>query len=117
DCHSMPNRRGQAEIVIGDRHGTSAASWFSAEAARIVRANGFKVALNEPYAGGAIVARHGRPAVGIHAIQVEIDRSTYLANDGRTAGVGLDRIAGLLEVLAVGLGELLLSRGVKEAAE
>ena len=24
DCHSMPQRRGQAELVIGDRHGTSA---------------------------------------------------------------------------------------------
>lgn len=117
DCHSMPSRTGQAEIVIGDRHGASAASWLSAETARIVRTAGFKTALNEPYAGGAIVARHGRPAAGIHAIQLEIDRSTYLSRDARTPGVGFDRIAGFLEALATGLGEALLARSVKEAAE
>ena len=97
DCHSMPSRAGQAEIVIGDRHGTSAAAWLSAEAARIARAAGFKIALNDPYAGGAIISRHGRPAAGIHAIQLEIDRATYLSRDGRTPGVGFDRIAGFLE--------------------
>jgi len=113
----MPSRARQAEIVIGDRHGTSAASWLSAEAARIARAAGFTVALNDPYAGGAIISRHGRPSAGIHAIQLEIDRATYLSGDGRTPGFGLDRIAGFLEVLAVGLGEALLSRSIREAAE
>jgi N-formylglutamate amidohydrolase len=117
DCHSMPSRPGQAEIVIGDRHGSSAASWLTAETARIARAAGFKVALNDPYAGGAIVSRHGRPSAGIHAIQLEIDRATYLAIDGRTPGIGLDRIAGFMESLARGLSQALLSRGIREAAE
>ncbi len=63
DCHSMPPRaNGQADIVIGDRHGASAAGWISAEAAQIIRTSGFRAALNEPYAGGAIVARHGSAA-------------------------------------------------------
>ena len=89
DCHSMPSRRqAPAEIVIGDRHGTSAASWVSAEAVRLVRAAGFRAALNDPYAGGAIVARHGRPPDGVHALQLEIDRSLYLDRDGRTRGPG-----------------------------
>ena len=117
DCHSMPSRPGQAEMVIGDRHGTSAASWLSAEAARITREAGFRTALNDPYAGGAIVARHGLPATGVHAIQLEIDRATYLLRDGRTPGAGLDRIATFLEMLAIGLGEALLSHGIREAAE
>jgi N-formylglutamate amidohydrolase len=90
---------------------------LSAEAARIARAAGFKVALNDPYAGGAIISRHGQPAAGIHAIQVEICRATYLAGDGRTPGTGLDRIAAFLETLATGLGKTLFSRGIKEAAE
>jgi len=117
DCHSMPPRRGQAGIVIGDRHGSSAGSWISAEAAAIARAAGFRTALNDPYAGGAIVARHGRPAAGVHAIQVEIDRSLYLKDDGRTAGVGFDRIACLVEAMAIGLGNALLDRSVRDAAE
>ena len=117
DCHSMPTRRGQAEIVLGDRHGASAAAWVSAEAASVARHAGFKVALNEPYAGGAIVTRHGRPAEGIHAIQVEVDRCLYLQDDGRTPGVGFDRIARLLEAIATGLGNALLQRTIRDAAE
>lgn len=117
DCHSMPTRRGQAEIVLGDRHGASAASWVSAEAASVACDQGFKVALNEPYAGGAIVTRHGRPAEGIHAIQVEVDRCLYLQDDGRTPGVGFDRIASFIEAIATGLGNSLLQRTVRDAAE
>lgn len=116
DCHSMPSRRGQPEIVIGDRHGKSAAPWVTAEAARIGRQAGFSVELNDPYAGGAIVARHGRPGDGIHALQVEIDRSTYLDSNGRAAH-HFDRIAGLIEMLALTLGEMIANGGLSEAAE
>ena len=117
DCHSMPARRGQAAIVIGDRHGSSASSWVTAEAARIAREAGFRVAINEPYAGGAIIARHGVPGQQVHAVQLEIDRSLYLKNDGRTPGVGFDRIACLIEGVAMGLGNMLLDRNFPQAAE
>ena len=117
DCHSMPPRRGQADIIIGDRHGESAASWLAKESAQIARRQGFRVAFNDPYAGGAIVATHGRPAEGIHAVQLEIDRSTYLKPDGRTPGVGFDRVAQLVESIAMGLANSLLDRGLPEAAE
>ena len=118
DCHSMPARRqAPANVVIGDRHGTSAASWLSAEAMRLVREAGFRAVLNDPYAGGAIVARHGRPSHGCHALQLELDRSLYLDRDGRRAGPGFDRIAGLIATLATGLGEALADRTLREAAE
>ena len=103
DCHSMPHRRGHAQIVIGDRHGTSAAPQITSAAARIARAHGFTVALNQPYAGGHIVHRHGQPDVDIHALQIEIDRTCYLAADGRTPGPGFERAARLLESLVTGL--------------
>lgn len=117
DCHSMPPRTGQAQLVIGDRHGKSSAPWLTDDAARIIRQAGFTASLNDPYAGGAIVGRHGRPDDGIHALQIEIDRSTYLGRDGRSAGVGFDRIAGLIETLAVSLGETLARSGLRDAAE
>ena len=89
DCHSMPrSAHAQAEVVIGDRHGTSSAGWISDAAARVARASGFRVELNIPYAGGAIVSRHGRPHDGIHALQLEIDRPSYLEADSRTPGKG-----------------------------
>lgn len=118
DVHSMPSRPGvQAEVVIGDRHGTSCDAGLTAEAMRLARLAGFKVALNEPYAGGAIVARHGGPANGVHALQIEIDRSTYLQRDARTPGPGIDRVASMIEQLATGLGDALVDRGIREAAE
>jgi len=107
DCHSMPTRRGQAELVIGDRHGTSAAPALTDAAARIARAHGWAVALNMPYAGGHVIQRHGRPADHIHALQLEIDRGCYLGADGRTPGPGFDRAACLLEQLALGLAALV----------
>ena len=118
DCHSMPPRpRGEAEIVIGDLHGRSAASWLSDAAAATARGQGFRVARNDPYAGGAIIARHGRPGDGIHAVQLEIDRATYLGRDLRTPGPGFDRVARLIEALAEELGRALLDRGLRNAAE
>lgn len=103
DCHSMPPRHGQAELVIGNRHGTSAGAFVTDAAARIARAAGWSVALNQPYAGGHVTQRHGQPAANIHALQLEFDRSAYLGPDGRTPGPGFDRAARLLEALALGL--------------
>ena len=118
DCHSMPPRpHAQSDLVIGDRHGTTCAAWLVEEAARLARQAGFRVALNDPYAGGAIVARHGQPHLGTHAIQLEISRATYLAPDGRTAGLGFDRVASLIEVLSRHLGQALLDRPLPIAAE
>jgi N-formylglutamate amidohydrolase len=103
DCHSMPPRRGQAEIVIGNRHGASASPDITDAAARIIRAQGWTVALNQPYAGGYVIQRHGSPAEGVHALQIEIDRACYLAADGRSPGPGFDRVARLLELLVIAL--------------
>jgi N-formylglutamate amidohydrolase len=118
DCHSMPSRRQvQANVVIGDRHGTSATEWISNEALKIVRAAGFTASRNDPYAGGSIVARNGRPGEGIHALQLEFDRSLYLDRGGRRPGPGFDRIALLIEQLANSLGQALSGGQLAEAAE
>ena len=111
DCHSMPPRRGQAEIVLGDRHGGSASSWVAHEAARIARSQGWSVGLNDPYAGGYVVERHGRPDRGVHALQVEIDRTCYLGRDMRSPGPGFDRAAKLIEQLAFGLADGMAAPG------
>ena len=112
DCHSMPPRRGQSEVVIGDRHGTSASPEVTAAAVRLARAAGWSVALNSPYAGGHVVERHGQPAGNIHALQLEIGRDCYLAADGRTPGPGFDRAARLIEQLVIGLSALIDSPAI-----
>ena len=107
DIHSMPSRTGQAELVIGDRHGTTASRDLIDAAARMARAQGWSVALNTPYAGGHVIERHGRPGDGIHALQLEIDRRCYLDANGRTPGRGFDRAARLIEQLVLGLADLI----------
>lgn len=104
DLHSMPPcGPGKAQVVIGDRHGTSAGCQLGQRAAKIAEAAGFSATLNDPYAGGHIAERHGRPRAGIHALQIELDRSAYLANDLMSPGVGFDRCSRLLALLAEGL--------------
>jgi N-formylglutamate amidohydrolase len=102
-----PRGPGEANVVIGDRHGTSAAAWLVEAAEAIARRRGFSVARNAPFAGGHIVERHGQPARGIHAIQVEIDRAAYCQRDSRTPGPGFDRVALLFGALASELGDRL----------
>ena len=118
DCHSMPPpARGIPPIVFGDCHGRSAAPWASAEALRIARTAGFVAGLNDPFAGGHIVDRHGAPDSGVHALQIEIDRRLYLNERLDAPGRGFDAIAALIEALAVGLGDALLDRQLATAAE
>lgn len=118
DCHSMPPPAlGIPQIVLGDCHGRSSEPWLSAAGLRIARDCGFEAGLNEPFAGGHIVERHGAPSRGIHALQLEIDRRCYLDQRLAGPGPGFDSVASLIEALAAGLGDLLLDRQLATAAE
>lgn len=118
DCHSMPSpAAGIAQVVVGDRRGRTASQWLSQEALAISRRCGFSAGLNDPFAGGHVIARHGRPGHGVHGLQIELDRSAYLDPAQRSPGAGFDRAAGLLERLALDLGQALLERRFAIAAE
>jgi len=116
DCHSMPGSKGTPQIVFGDRHGRSAAPWVMAEALAIAADAGFSASANDPFAGGHVLDRHGSPAEGVHALQIEVDRRCYLAGDG-SPGPGFDEIAAFVERLAVTLGTAMLERRMPAAAE
>ena len=95
----MPPRRGLPRLVLGDRHGTSASSTLVARLSRAIVEQGEEAGLNHPYAGGAIVAAHGRPQQNVHAVQLEFDRAFYLDARLRVPGPGLARARLLLERL------------------
>ena len=83
DCHSMPSacmaqKPGRADIVLGDRFGAAAAEEVAARIETALRGAGFSVRRNVPYAGAYILGRYGRPRAGVHAVQIEIDRSLYM---------------------------------------
>lgn len=84
DCHSMPAsvRAGDAAIrpdfIVGDRFGTACAPALTEAAIAILIGMGYNVAHNKPYAGGFITEHYGRPAQGLHALQIEVNRGLYL---------------------------------------
>jgi N-formylglutamate amidohydrolase len=84
DMHSMPStsaarRAGRlADIVLGDRFGSSCHPALSDAVEQVLRAAGFDIERNQPYAGGYITEYYGRPTVGWHALQLEINRSIYM---------------------------------------
>jgi N-formylglutamate amidohydrolase len=116
DCHSMPATKRAPAVVFGDRYGRSAAPWVMAEALAIAADHGFDAGANDPFAGGHVLDRHGSPQIGIHALQVEIDRRFYLDSDGQP-DAGFSGVAELFESLAVGIGTALLDRRLAPAAE
>jgi N-formylglutamate amidohydrolase len=88
DCHSMPSTvrggygRPRADIVLGDRYGTSCAAELTDLSAQILTRRGHSVGRNKPYAGGFITEHYGQPARGLHAMQIEVNRGLYM--DERT---------------------------------
>ena len=107
DCHSMPPRaEGQAgtPVIFGDRYGATIAPELKSAALAAARLLGFAASCNDPYAGGHVIERHGRPGERIHALQLEIDRSLYLDTALREAGAGFDRAARLIAAVSEALG-------------
>jgi len=100
DLHSMPplpgEERTRAQIVLGDRYGASCDGRLAAAAFGCLQARQVRVAHNRPYAGGHVLNRHGTPRHNIHAIQIEVDRSTYLDSRLDLPGEGLERMAEVL---------------------
>jgi N-formylglutamate amidohydrolase len=84
DCHSMPSAtrgheaRPRPDVIVGDRYGTSCGQELSDAAVAILADLGLTVGRNRPYAGGFITESYGRPAQGVHALQIEVNRGLYM---------------------------------------
>lgn len=85
DCHSI---RAQIPFLfdgilpdfnIGTNLGTTCAPEIEATVAKICEnAQGYSTVLNGRFKGGWTTRHYGRPAEGLHAIQMELAQSTYL---------------------------------------
>ncbi|SPF79315.1 hypothetical protein ALP8811_03256 [Aliiroseovarius pelagivivens] len=87
DCHSMPhealaslrrNSSDMPEIVLGDRFGASAGAEIVDAVEAAFQNAGFRTARNMPFAGAFMAQHYGRPQVGRHVVQIEIDRALYM---------------------------------------
>ncbi|WP_037389268.1 N-formylglutamate amidohydrolase [Sinorhizobium americanum] len=109
DCHSMPGNvhlagSGQRpDFIIGDRYGTSAAAELSRFAVELLEELGYAVTRNKPYAGGFITEHYGRPTRGLHALQIEINRSLYVDEATLVKKPGFAALATDLATFVTGL--------------
>ncbi len=122
DCHSMPplpvsGGRPPAQIVVGDRFGRAAGSELVELVLATIGEAGFRAARNVPYAGGYTLDRHAAPARGIHAIQLEFDRTLYLDGQPGEISEGVGPCGALLALIAERLALALDDRAISLAAE
>src|SRR5258705_1856301 len=125
DCHSMPSTAGlkderpRADVVLGDRYGTSCVALVAETIENTLRAQGYVVSRNKPYAGGFITEHYGNPAVGLHAIQLELNRALYMDERRYERSASFATVAADLETLADKLAEIPIQelRPYQAAAE
>ncbi len=86
DCHSIRSRLPflfdglLPDFNIGTNGGVTCAAPIEAAVARICAgAEGYTSVLNGRFRGGWTTRHYGRPAEGLHAIQMELAQSTHLA--------------------------------------
>jgi N-formylglutamate deformylase len=91
------------DFVVGDLRGRSSGRQLTDMVVGLLRGMGYSVAVNEPYAGGTILAELGNPTRGIHAIQIEMNRGLYLDEPRVEKTEGFGTLARTISTLSEGL--------------
>lgn len=88
NCHSMPASsspympgavaNARADVVLGDRNGSSCDEEFTHLLRDWFKSKGYKVRINNPYKGAELVRRYGQPEYGRHSVQIELNRALYM---------------------------------------
>lgn len=112
NVHSMPDDsyrqlglgdRPLADFVLGDRDGTTAGEATMQVLERSLRASGFTVVRNDPFKGVEIVRASGAPALGCHAVQVEVKKSLYMDVDRHEPHAGFERVRRAVDAMVEAL--------------
>lgn len=116
DCHSMPSLAPRddgcrADIILGDRYGTSCSSSVTETIEAFLKDRGYGVTRNKPYAGGFITEHYGQPQSGMHAVQIEINRALYMNEATYQRTTGFEALRHDLAALAQALSTLSLEPG------
>jgi N-formylglutamate deformylase len=81
DAHSMPSSVA-GDLVLGTFEGGACSSELEQQALAALSTDPQRtplaLRLNDPYRGGELVRRFGRPEHGVHALQLEVNRALYM---------------------------------------
>jgi N-formylglutamate amidohydrolase len=125
NCHSMPSHTSpfivgqnkRYDFVIGDRDGQTANPSFSLFVKRSLEQMGYDVALNNPFKGVEILRRYGKPHLGMHSIQLEINKALYLDEATQELNENFDKLKNDLNNLTNSLYEWSISQLIPMAAD
>lgn len=88
NCHSMNAVSGasgeggagvaRADIVLGDRDGSSCDPAFTQLVREVMAGFGYAVKVNDPFKGVELVRAWAAPAAGRHSLQLEINKRLYM---------------------------------------
>jgi N-formylglutamate deformylase len=102
NCHSMNAVSGamgeggtgqkRADIVLGDRDGTTCDPAITAFVRNLLAARGYEVKVNDPFKGVELVRAYADPAAGRHSLQVEVNKRLYMDEASRTRHAGFERL-------------------------
>jgi len=109
DWHSMKSRGNamtpdgegalRPDMVVGDLDGTSADARLVELVVAHLRGLGYRVTVNDPYKGAAIVRKYGQPSRSCSTIQIEINRALYLDEATVEPNSGFGKLKSSLESL------------------
>jgi N-formylglutamate amidohydrolase len=118
-AHSMPSverngrdrgrdapARPRADVVPGTRGRRSAAPGLIDAVEQHATSRGWTVRHDDPYAGGFTTQHYGRPAEGVHVVQVELARRLYLDEATLRPGGGFEAVRVWCRELVGKLGRL-----------
>lgn len=106
DCHSIRSEIPWLfdgvlpDLNIGTDGGVTCAPEVEAAVVEIARASPHTSVLNGRFRGGWTTRHYGRPASGIHAIQMELAQSSYLATEAPPFAPDPQKVAQLRRTLA-----------------
>lgn len=84
DCHSIRQRvptiqkEKFPDLILGDADGTSASTAVINAAFKTLTSDKYSVNHNHPFKGGYITRHFGMPAIGQHALQLEMTKVNYM---------------------------------------
>ena len=102
--HDPDVGRRRADIVLGDCFATTCDNKIISVVEDVFREYGYQVTRNRPFAGGFSTKHYGNPKLGLHALQIEINRALYMDETVIKKNIGMDKmtedITGIIEALA-----------------
>ena len=109
NCHSMRAVAGKqsddgegnvrADLVLGDRDGTTCAPAFTEFVRGVLAGMGYRVKVNDPYKGVELVRAYSDPKAGRHSLQIEINKRLYMDEATLRKSAGFPALQGNLRLL------------------